>query len=81
MSGNEDGYGGSVLGGPVAVADFGVDPHSVPVDMRHEGPDWFAIFNPGASKEKKRTLDVELVHTLMHERYAALHSYLLSRWY
>lgn len=49
--------------------NFDVDPHMVPAEMKHEGPDWFAIFNAG--KDKKRTLDVELVHTLMHERSAA----------
>lgn len=71
MSAPEDSYsGGAVLGGPVPPTNFDVDPHMVPAEMKHEGPDWFAIFNSG--KDKKRTLDVELVHTLMHERSGTL---------
>lgn len=42
-----------------------LDPHNVPPELKKEGSDWFAIFNPKA----KRVLDVSLVHTLMHERY------------
>lgn len=30
-----------------------------------EGSDWFAVWNP----KVKRVLDVNLVHTLYHERY------------
>jgi glucose repression regulatory protein TUP1 len=45
---------------------------TVPPDLKKEGSDWFAIFNPKA----KRQLDVTLVHTLMHERY----EYLQSIW-
>ncbi|TFY70313.1 hypothetical protein EVG20_g2690 [Dentipellis fragilis] len=40
-----------------------LDPHNVPAELKKEGSDWFAIFNP----KIKRTLDVGLVHTLMHE--------------
>ncbi|TFK37985.1 WD40-repeat-containing domain protein [Crucibulum laeve] len=40
-----------------------LDIHAVPADLKREGSDWFAIFNPGV----KRVLDVQLVHTLMHE--------------
>ena len=42
-----------------------LDPHNVPAELKKEGSDWFAIFNP----KVKRVLDVSLVHTLMHERY------------
>ncbi|KAG6840512.1 hypothetical protein C0991_006272 [Blastosporella zonata] len=40
-----------------------LDIHNVPPEFKKEGSDWFAIFNSGA----KRVLDVNLVHTLMHE--------------
>jgi general transcriptional corepressor TUP1 len=42
-----------------------IDPHNVPPEMKVEGSDWFAVFNP----KVKRTLSVNLVHTLMHERF------------
>lgn len=51
-----------------------MDPHTVPPELKNEGTDWFAIFKqappaPGdAPGQKKRTLDVQLVHTLIHER-------------
>lgn len=54
--------------------DFGLDPHTVPPELKKEGSDWFAIFNPspGVGKDGAgpggRRLDVDLVHTLMHER-------------
>ena len=41
-----------------------LDIHSVPPELKKEGSDWFAIFNP----KVKRVLDVSLLHTLMHER-------------
>lgn len=41
-----------------------LDPLSVPPELKREGSDWFAIFNP----KIKRVLDVNLVHTLHHER-------------
>lgn len=41
-----------------------IDLHNVPPELKKEGSDWFAIFNP----KVKRVLDVNLVHTLMHER-------------
>ena len=46
----------------------GLDPLSVSPDMKKEGSDWFAVFNP----KVKRVLDVSLVHTLMHERCVPL---------
>lgn len=58
--------------------DFGLDPHNVPQDLKKEGSDWFAIFNPVPTVGKDgagsggRRLDVDLVHTLMHERSALL---------
>lgn len=39
-----------------------VDPESVPANMKVEGQDWFALFNPKAP----RLLKVDLVHTLEH---------------
>ncbi|EKM75141.1 hypothetical protein AGABI1DRAFT_46849, partial [Agaricus bisporus var. burnettii JB137-S8] len=39
------------------------DIHTAPSELKKEGTDWFAIFNP----KFKRQLDVSLVHTLMHE--------------
>lgn len=41
-----------------------LDPQNVPPELKKEGSDWFAVFNP----KVKRVLDVNLVHTLMHER-------------
>jgi len=41
-----------------------LDVHNMPPEFKKEGSDWFAMFNP----KVKRTLDVNLVHTLMHER-------------
>ena len=62
-----DGY----AGGPSGGVDFS-DIHSVPPEFKKEGSDWFAVFNPAPGEPgavgKKRTLDVQLVHTLMHER-------------
>jgi glucose repression regulatory protein TUP1 len=39
-----------------------VDPESVPANMKVEGQDWFALFNPKANRQLK----VDLVHTLEH---------------
>ncbi|CCL98754.1 uncharacterized protein FIBRA_00759 [Fibroporia radiculosa] len=60
--------------------DLSLDPHTVPPELKKEGPDWFAVFSPltnpngtkdggpgGANGGKKRALDVTLQHTLMHE--------------
>ena len=41
-----------------------MDPDEIPKELKKEGSDWMAIFNP----KVKRVLDVNLVHTLMHER-------------
>ena len=46
------------------------DIHSVPPEHKKEGKDWFAIFNPRATRQ----LEISLVHTLMHERCLTLHS-------
>lgn len=51
---------------PGPIADL--EPQSLPPEMKKEGPDWFAVFNPNAAKETKKKLDVNLVHTLSHER-------------
>jgi glucose repression regulatory protein TUP1 len=42
-----------------------LDVHNVSPEYKREGTDWFALFNP----KVKRVLDVNLVHTLMHERW------------
>ena len=52
-----------ILGGSSAFPDD-LDIHAIPPELKKEGSDWFAIFNPGT----KRVLDVSLIHTLMHER-------------
>ena len=44
------------------------DIHSVSPDYKCEGTDWYAVFNPNV----KRRLDVQLVHTLLHEGYVRL---------
>ncbi|RDB30834.1 Transcriptional repressor rco-1 [Hypsizygus marmoreus] len=49
--------------GPTSSFPDDLDIHNVPPELKKEGSDWFAIFNPGT----KRVLDVSLVHTLMHE--------------
>ena len=41
-----------------------LDPFAVSPEFKKEGSDWFAVFNP----KIKKTLGVNLVHTLMHER-------------
>jgi general transcriptional corepressor TUP1 len=41
----------------------GIDPNNVPPELKKEGGDWFAVWNPKA----KRVLDVNLVHTLSHD--------------
>jgi len=50
--------------------DIDLDISSVPPKHKKEGTDWFAIFNPRAT----RRLEVSLVHTLMHKRCPILHS-------
>jgi glucose repression regulatory protein TUP1 len=55
---------GSQQGPPSTSFPDDLDIHSVPPELKKEGSDWFAIFNP----KVKRVLDVSLVHTLMHER-------------
>lgn len=42
----------------------GIDPANCPPELKKEGSDWFAVWNP----KVKRVLDVNLVHTLSHER-------------
>ncbi|CAB4476076.1 unnamed protein product [Rhizophagus irregularis] len=51
--------------GPLSSAQSGLgdmDPENVPAQLKKEGSDWFAIFNP----KVQRVLDVELFHTLDH---------------
>lgn len=52
------------LGSAAGAFPDELDIHNVPPELKKEGSDWFAMFNPGT----KRVLDVSLVHTLMHER-------------
>jgi glucose repression regulatory protein TUP1 len=61
---------GAVVPAPAGSQSFldELDFNSVPPDMRKEGSDWFAVFNP----KVKRQLDVTLVHTLMHERFVLI---------
>ncbi|KAH7308214.1 transcriptional repressor TUP1 [Stachybotrys elegans] len=40
-----------------------LEPDAVPPHSKKQGADWYAIFNPGVS----RVLDVDLVHSLVHE--------------
>jgi glucose repression regulatory protein TUP1 len=40
-----------------------IDTHTIPPEYKHERSDWFALFN----NKVKRVLDVNLVHTLLHE--------------
>ncbi|KAJ2936488.1 hypothetical protein H1R20_g604, partial [Candolleomyces eurysporus] len=44
---------------------------SVPPELKKEGSDWFALFNPrqamNAKREREKVLDVGLVHTFVHE--------------
>ncbi|ETS59978.1 hypothetical protein PaG_05966 [Moesziomyces aphidis] len=50
--------------GNVSLASLSdMDPDEIPKELKKEGPDWLAIFNP----KVKRTLDVNLVHTFLHE--------------
>ncbi|KAI9436962.1 chromatin associated protein [Lactarius indigo] len=42
-----------------------LDPLGVPPELKKEGRDWIAVFNP----KIKRTLDVNLVYTLHHKRH------------
>lgn len=60
----------SYSAGPSSGIDLSLDIHNVPPELKKEGSDWFAVFNPQGGKDgKKKALDVQLVHTLMHERY------------
>ena len=45
-----------------------IDPSTLPAELKKEGSDWFAAFNP----KTRRVLDVSLVHTLVHERLVVL---------
>lgn len=52
-----------------------VDLASIPADLKKEGSDWFAVFNP---RVRPRALgDVSLVHTLMHPTYVSIFIILL----
>lgn len=58
------GPGAGAAAGNSALASWSdLDPDEVPKELKKEGSDWLAIFNP----KVKRALDVNLVHTLMHE--------------
>lgn len=54
---------GAAAGNTTLASWSDLDPDEVPKDLKKEGSDWLAIFNP----KVKRALDVNLVHTLMHE--------------
>ena len=40
-----------------------LDPDMLPLSQKHEGSDWFAVFNPRI----RRILDVDILHNLAHE--------------
>src|ERR1700761_293443 len=40
-----------------------LDPDHLPPNLKREGPDWYAVFNPRV----RRVLDVDLVHNLVHQ--------------
>ena len=40
-----------------------IDPYTLPPELKREGKDWLAVYNPGT----ERVLSVSLVHTLHHE--------------
>lgn len=48
----------------VGVLPKDLDIRTIPHEYKREGSDWYVVFNP----KVKRVLDVQLVHTLMHER-------------
>lgn len=61
---------GGAVSGPSSFPDD-LDPHTVPPEFKKEGSDWFAVFNPNC----KKRLDVNLTHTLMHERRVTIISF------
>ena len=40
-----------------------LEPENLPAHLKHEGVDWYAVFNPRV----RRVLDVDLVHNLLHQ--------------
>ena len=40
-----------------------LNPDELPAELKRQGPDWFAVFNPNVP----RALDVSLMHSLLHE--------------
>ena len=51
--------------------NLNVDLKNVPPELKQEGSDWFAIFTPIATSgegTRKPSMEVELVHTLLHDR-------------
>lgn len=40
-----------------------LDPDIMPAHQKHDGVDWFAVFNPRI----RRVLDVDIMHNLAHE--------------
>jgi glucose repression regulatory protein TUP1 len=45
----------------------------VPPELKKDASDWFAVFN----SKVKRVLDVNLVHTLTHERCVRLEFWII----
>ncbi|KAJ9121335.1 hypothetical protein QFC24_004671 [Naganishia onofrii] len=56
------GPGSLVKGSPPTVLSD-LDPDTIPREFKKEGAEWFAVWNP----RNKKTLNVDLVHTLVHE--------------
>ena len=52
-----------------------LEPDQVPPELKKEGSDWWAIFNPSVPK----VLDISLSLTLTHERHVGLKGLFLSR--
>ena len=49
------------VGNVLVLADL--DPESLPPHQKHDGGDWYAVFNPRI----RRALDVDIVHNLLHD--------------
>lgn len=49
------------VGNVMVLADL--DPETLPPHQKHDGGDWYAVFNPRI----RRALDVDIVHNLLHD--------------
>ncbi|KAJ3080498.1 general transcription repressor [Quaeritorhiza haematococci] len=75
VPGNIAGGGGNANSGAFAAAshqytglcELNVDTEIVPAVWKKEGSDWFVIYNPKSPSLQKTRLNVDLVHTLVHD--------------